>query len=200
MINDSKKLKVDFKFTPFDKGCALACLEMMARFLKLEINFNLLVKNVGVDEFGYDLFKIATWLVKNKIKIEIGFWDKLLFKKSEIDKKANLNSFLKEHQDVSIFYQKNTGVCKIEPPKISKIKKFINLGYPVIVHLSAKSLGASIEEEIHSVLVIGYNEKEIIILNPPKIGGEYVKNKDFLHFWQEGGGYYLVIKKPGVSN
>lgn len=165
------KLNVPFKFQKTDKGCLLACVEMVARYHRGSFSIADFVKKNLPTRYGYDIFYVADQLKKQGYNLETGHFDKDL----KIDK-----------------YSK---IAKKVKPDLNKIKSFLKNKKPVIVHLSAKRLGAREEEEIHAVVVIGFNAKGFFILNPPKIGEEYVSSKDFIRFWEESGSYYLVIKK-----
>ena len=165
------RLKVPFKFQKTDKGCLLACIEMVARYHHNPFSVADFVKYNKPTKYGYDIFCVTDQLKKQGYNLELGHYDQNL----KIDKSSRI-------------------VEKIKPD-LYKIRSFIRNKEPVIVHLNAKRLGAQEDEEIHAVVVIGFDRKGFFILNPPEIGEEYVLIKDFMQFWEEAGGYYLVIKK-----
>lgn len=170
-MSNKIKLKVPFRFHKVDKGCLLACLEMILNFYQKPFSVQKFSQKINSNKFGYDILHLACELKKEGFDVETGHFDK------------------------DIENDQYSAIAKTTKPELEKLRNFIKNDTPVIVHLSAKSLGAKKEEEIHAVVVIGFDTNGFFILNPPKIGEEYIFNQEFLNFWSQGGGYYLAIKK-----
>jgi uncharacterized protein YvpB len=200
-----KKLDVPFKFQKVDQGCLLACLEMVLNYFHKK-DYQKLINDLSCDKFGYDILEVSQNLIANNYKIEVGGFDSDIFKQKKaaftltdlekIYQKEELTKYPKQDLKALIkFAKKYSEQLNIGYKDLDFLKQKIDQGLPVIINLSARTLGVEIEEAIHSVVLIGYDQKGFSILNPPKRGEEYVKNKDLKFFWYDASQYYLVIKK-----
>ena len=164
------------------------------------------ISNLHKDKFGYDIQEVAEKLIENTFKIEYGFYDKdilghnfqnkplLKNLQKTLDSKKIPPKMVKYLKETINFVKKYPDDIKIKKLNSNDLKNYIKESLPVIVHLNAKSLGAD-SEEIHAVIINGYDGTGFYIVNPPKIAEEHVDFESFQKFWGEAGHYYLVIKK-----
>lgn len=202
-----KKIEIPFKFHTFNQGCLIACLEMVLKKMHPDFPVNDFIRSLHKNKFGYDIQKVAEKLIENNFKIDYGFYDQDILGKNfrnrpllenlekVLDERKIHPSMLSYLKETINFVRKYPDRIKIERSDLKILRNFIDQSIPIIVHFNAKSLGADIEEEVHAVIINGYDEKGFFIINPPGISEEHVSYRRFLKFWNEAGNYYLVIKK-----
>lgn len=206
-----KKIEIPFKFHTFNQGCLIACLEMVMNIQNPGFQIENFIKTLQKNKFGYDIQEIAEGLAKRGFDIEYGFYDRDILGKNfhnqpllgklekVLDEKKIHPSMLSYLKATIGFVKKYPDQIKIEKPDLKILRNFIDQSIPIIVHLNAKSLGADIEEEVHAVIVSGYDETGFFIVNPPEIAEEHVIFENFQKFWREAGYYYLIIEKSQLS-
>ena len=200
-----KKLNLQFKFTKIDKGCLLACLEMVLRFYKKPIAAKDLAKKLSVRKFGYDILEVADYLIKQGFKIEIGGFDPDIFKTRKanftledlknIDPKKLTKYPRQDLRELIKFAKKYPNQLSVGYKKLDFLKQQLDKNLPIIVNLEIKTYtGDKTDNSIHSVIVAGYDKDDILVMDPisEKIR---VDKKKFAKAWFNAGQYYLVIKK-----
>ncbi|MEW6570674.1 MAG: C39 family peptidase [Nitrospirota bacterium] len=91
-----------------------------------------------------------------------------------------------------LLYTKRKGLRAVYySGSIKDIKRNIDLGYPLIVLVD---LGISLYQANHFMVVIGYNEKGLIV-NSGKKRESFVREEDFLRAWKKTDFWTLLIKK-----
>ncbi|KKP89219.1 MAG: hypothetical protein UR93_C0001G0051 [Berkelbacteria bacterium GW2011_GWA2_35_9] len=199
--NTQKELKVPFNFKVRNKGCALACVEMIMSYYHQNIDVDKIYKSLAMSNDGLDLFEVASELSRIGYQINGGFTDEDItfgvknhveLINDKILKKIDKN-LVEAYKGILMTMDKNKNI-KIHRLVLRDIKESIDKNEPIIINLLSKGKN----EFMHSVCVIGYNENDIVILNPPKIGKEYIQMETFFNLHQESGGYYFSIKRRSI--
>jgi hypothetical protein len=190
------------------KNCAVTCVVMIMEYFHKRFDEQNFIKKIKVDKYGYSLLDITRELINKNYKIEFGFWDEDLIKKKYFNnnqisfkdlenysKKIHLHKILKRYlTEILEFYQKYPSLVKIEPASLQKIEVFLKRKIPVLIHIDVKSYHDQTDDSIHSILVIGKENQQYIVLDP-LLGKKILPANKLLTTWQDGGGYYLVILK-----
>jgi len=200
-----KKLDLHFKFTKIDQGCLLASLEIVMNFLGKKLDIKKISKDLFHNGFGYDILEVADYLIKQGFKIEIGSFDPDIFKirktnftiedLENIDPKKLTKYPKQDLQELIKFAKKHPVNLKIGYKKLDYLKQIVAQDLPVIVNLDIKTYtGDETDNSIHSVVIGGYDNKDIFVMDPI-LEKLRVSSKKFAKAWFEAGQYYLVVKK-----
>lgn len=199
-----KRLDVKHKKIDIKNGCAINCVAMVFDYYKKDFNLISFLEGITCRDKGYDLSEIAIRLIENGEKVEFGFWDDEIIGKKNSTKDRIKISDIKEHhvlkklekdkQDVLMFAKEHPTSINLNKPTFGKIKEYIDNNIPLIIHVDVSKYHDNTDDSIHSVIVAGYDEKRIYLVDP--ILGRIYKSKNIvLNAWKHGGKYYLVIKR-----
>ncbi len=191
-------LDVPFIFKVHDKGCILACVEMILKYYDQKIDSDDLYRIFTKHKEGISLFEVVLKLIKFGYIIGGGFTDHDItlgannldeLKLKTISSNIHKNSLSSYHEAIEVM--ENNNYFSIHALTLGDIKESLNKKEPLIVNL----LSGGKNEFMHSVCIIGQNENDIIILNPPTVGKEFVPMETFFNLHQRSGGYYIFIKR-----
>lgn len=199
MLNkDSKILNVPFMFNIHDKGCVLACVEMILKYYDQKFDSDDLHRVLVKHEEGISMLDIVLKLKKFGYCSGGGFTDNDITLGAKNFNELKLETIFKNiHKNLISSYQEaievmeNNKYFSIHALTLGDIKNSLEKNEPIIVNL----LSGGKNKFMHSVCIIGYNKNDIIILNPPIVGKEYVSMETFFNLHQKSGGYYIFIKR-----
>lgn len=203
MLNkDSKILNVPFVFSVHNKGCVLACVEMILKYYNQKFDSYDMSHELVKHEEGISMLDVVLKLKKFGYFSGGGFTDDDITLGAKNFNELKLeNVYNNIHKNLMSSYQEAIEVMEnnknfnIHTLTLGDIKNSLEKNEPIIVNL----LSGGKNEFMHSVCIIGYNKKDIIILNPPTIGKEYVLMETFFNLHQKSGGYYMYIKRRSIQ-
>jgi len=188
-----------------DQSCGLSCTAMILKYKKIDFDIQKIISSINVDEYGYSLLDIAEKLSESGVNLEFGFWDDDLIGENYYNSKitlsleefkninmAGLHQIFKDQIFQTIKLSKHSQV-KIVKPTPQKISEVLNQDSPILLNLDVSIYHDKNDDSIHSVLIIGENEKNYLIMDP-LLGEREVAKEIVLKSWVKAGGYYLFIK------
>ncbi len=160
--------------------CGPTCVQMVLGYFGIERNAKELTKSLEHFEMGTSAYDNGRLLLDADLKVEAITRQPLLFSPDTVSafrsvtdldaicqnekKKKRLEKFASGIDKMRIFLAKG-GVMKLEIPSFKHIREAIDADRPVIALTYARALGDK-EGGFHFVVVNGYDEGKVHILNP----------------------------------
>jgi hypothetical protein len=202
-------LKFNVPFVANPSGhCVPACIAMVVQYFRPELNFTLKDSDIicgfkeglgtwtfksmmELHDLGFDLAWIGDWSIE-RFSVDPEQYLKELFKDEEAFRYQILKSDILLEQRRALRYLGSGLPFEERQGSREDIEEFLNKGWLVRCEVNGAPLAGVRGYDAHSVLVIGYTQREIIIHNPDGKNGsmpsQRVEWSKFLESWRQFGG------------